>query len=141
MEDAMSRKPTVTKTLDTKGEKIGEPMAKEIVEPSKDSSGIPAQTGFNAHSEIGKLRTELDAMQEQLAAVAESVKAEARQVARQTEATVKLYPVSSLIAVAAVAGVFALAVAGRRVTPARSRYETTMDDIRDLYDKLRDRMY
>jgi ElaB/YqjD/DUF883 family membrane-anchored ribosome-binding protein len=140
MEDAMSRKPTVTKTLDTKGEKIGEPVAKEIVDASKDSSGIPAQAGFNAHSEIGKLRTELDALQKQLATVAQSVKGEARYAARQTQATVKLYPIPSLIAVAAVAGVFALAVAGIR-SPARSRYETTMDDIRDLYDRLRDRLY
>lgn len=136
----MSRKPTVTKTLDTKGEKIGEPMAKEIVDASKDFSGIPAQAGFNAHSEIGKLRTELDALQKQLAAIAQSVTAEAGQAAGQTEATVKLYPVSSLITVAAVAGAFALAIAGIR-SPARSRYETTMDDIRDLYDRLRDRLY
>jgi hypothetical protein len=90
---------------------------------------------------MGKMGTEWDALQKQLVAVERSLKTEARQAARHTKAKLKLYPVSSLVAVAAVAGAFALSVAGLCLTPARSRYETTTDDIGDLYDRLRDSIY
>jgi hypothetical protein len=132
------RKTTDTTTLDIAGAKIGEP-AKTIVERSKASAGVPAQADFNAEREIGALRTQLEVMQKQLSAAAYAAKGGAKEAARQTQATVKLYPVSTLVAVAAIAGAFAFAVAGLRSSPTRSRYDWSVDDLRDLYDRLRDR--
>jgi len=129
-----------TATLVTKGAKIGEPVPRAIVETNTASVGIPPQADFSAAEEISALRQQVDTLHKQLAEMTGSAKASAKAVARQTRATVKLYPVSSLIAVAAVAGAFALAVAGLRSEPSRTRYESTLDDLRDLYDRIRDRI-
>ncbi len=94
---------------------------------------------LDAEEEIGALRKQLETLQKQVAVAAQAVKGGTREAVRQTEATVKLYPASSLLVVAAVAGAFAIIVAGLRSPPPRSRYDGTMEDLRDLYDRLRDR--
>ena len=129
-----------TATLVTEGAKIGEPVPRAIVDTNTASVGIPPQADFNPDEEISALRQQVDALRKQLAEAAGGAKASARVAARQTQATVKLYPVLSLFAVAAVAGAFAFAVAGLRTTPARTRYESTLDDLRDLYGRVRDRI-
>jgi hypothetical protein len=129
-----------TATLLTQGAKIGEPVPRAVVDTNTASVGIPPQPDFNPAEEIGALRRQVETLREQLASAAHRTKVSAKQVARDTEATVKLYPVSSLVAVAAVAGAFAFAVAGLRSVPSRTRYERTLDDLRDLYDRIRDRI-
>ncbi|WP_112437322.1 hypothetical protein [Rhizobium sp.] len=127
------------KTAVGDGAKIGEPVPRGVVDTSGTSPGIQSGAEFDAQKEIGTLRKELEAVRQQLATAAGTVKGGARQVARQTEATVKLYPVSTLVTVAALAGAFAFAVAGLRASPSRSRYERTLDDLRDMYDRVRNR--
>ncbi|TCL66364.1 hypothetical protein [Rhizobium sp. BK251] len=95
---------------------------------------------LDAEEEIGALRKQLETLQKQVAVATQAVKGGTRAAVRQTEATVKLYPASSLLAAAAVAGAFVLIVANLRSSPRRSRYESTMEDLRDLYDRLRDRL-
>lgn len=127
-------------SLATEGAKIGEPVPRAIVDTNTASVGIPPQPAFNSVEEISALRQQVDTLRKQLAQAALNAKASAKVAARQTHATVKLYPMSSLFAVAAVAGAFAFAVAGLRSTPTRTRHESTLDDLRDLYDRIRDRI-
>jgi phage-related minor tail protein len=94
----------------------------------------------SATEEISALRQQVNTLHKQLAEITGNAKASAKAVARQTQATVKLYHVPSLIAVAAATGAFALAVAALRSEPSRTRYESTLDDLRDLYDRIRDRI-
>jgi hypothetical protein len=129
-----------TVTLVTEGAKIGEPVPRAIVDTNTASVGIPPQPDFNPAEEISALRQQVDTLRKQLAEAAGTAKVSAKAAARQTQATVKLYPVSSLFAVAAVAGAFAFAVAGLRSTRSRTRYDSTLDDLRDLYDRVRDRI-
>lgn len=127
------------KTSIDEGVKIGEPVPRGVVETSSASVGIQPLSEFDAQEEISALRRQLETVRQQLADATAAVKGGARQVARQTEATVKLYPVSTLVTVAALAGAFAFAVAGLRASPQRSRYDRTLDDLRDMYDRVRDR--
>ncbi len=119
--------------------KIGRPIPRGGVDTSATLGGVQSRGDFDAQEEISALRRELETVRQQFVTAADAVKGGARQVARQTEATVKLYPVSTLVTVAALAGAFAFAVAGLRATPSRSRYERTLDDLRDMFDKVRDR--
>ena len=121
------------------GAKIGEPVPLGIVDTNTASIGIPLQSELDASMEISALRKELNTLRQQIAEAAGAVKGGARQAARQTEAAVKLYPVSTLAAVAAIVGVCAFAFAGQKAAPSRSRYDRTLDDLRDLYTRLRDR--
>jgi ElaB/YqjD/DUF883 family membrane-anchored ribosome-binding protein len=114
--------------------KIGEPIPRGVVDTSATSGAE-----FDVGQEIGALRNELEIVRRHIADAADAVKGGARHVARQTEATVKLYPVSTLVTVAALAGAFAFAVAGLRASPSRTRYERTMDDLRELVERVRDR--
>ena len=57
---------------------------------------------------------------------------------RQTEAAVKLYPASTLLLVAAVAGALAFAV--RRAALPRHRPPPALRELRDLYDTIRERI-
>lgn len=127
------------KTSIDKGVKIGEPVPRGVVETSSASVGIQPLSEFDAQEEISALRRQLETVRQQLADATAAVKGGARQVARQTEATVKLYPVSTLVTVAALAGAFAFAVAGLRASPQRSRYDRTLEDLRDMYNRVRDR--
>lgn len=129
-----------TATLVTEGAKIGEPVPRAIVDTNTASVGIPPQPDFNPAEEISTLRQQVKTLRKQVEEAAGSAKASAKAAARQTQATVKLYPVSSLVAVAAVAGALAFVVAGLRSTPPRSRYESAIEDLRDLYDRIRDRI-
>lgn len=134
------RKRTDTAPLVAKGAKIGEPVPKAIVDTNTAVVGIPPQPDYDPREEIGALRKQMEALRQQISDAAQSVKGGARQAARQTEATVKLYPVSSLLAAAAVAGAFAFAIAGLRSSTPRSRYDRALDEVRDLYDRIRDRL-
>jgi hypothetical protein len=127
------------KTSVDNGAKIGEPVPRGVVETSSASVGIQPLPEFDAQEEISSLRRQLETVRKQLADFTDAVKGGARQVARRTETTVELYPVSMLVAVAALAGAFAFAVAGLRAVPDRSRYDRTLDDLRDMYDRVRDR--
>lgn len=120
--------------------KIGEPIPRGVVDTTATFAGVQSGADFDVQEEIDALRSELEVVRRQLTNAAGAVKGGARQVARQTEATVKLYPMSTLVAVAAFAGAFAFAVAGLRTSPSRSHYDRTMDDLRELYERVRDRV-
>ena len=119
--------------------KIGEPIPRGVVDTTATFAAVQSGADFDVQEEIGALRSELEVVRRQLANAAGAVKGGARQVARQTEGTVKLYPVSTLVTVAALAGAFAFVVAGLRTSPSRSHYDRTMDDLRELYERVRDR--
>lgn len=123
-------------TLLDEGAKIGEPVPRGIVDLNTASVGIPAQPVVDAQQEIGALRRQLEAIRDQLSG---AVAGGARQAARQTKATIKLYPIPTLVVVAGLTGVFALAVAGLKAASPRSRYDQTLDDLRSLYDRIRER--
>lgn len=133
------RKSSETETLlDVNGPAIGEPVSKAEIEESRAETGIPRQAGYNAEEELGVLRRELAALQKTVTGMAASAKAGAVEAARQTEATVKLYPVSSLVATAAVCAAFALALAHLRAPP-RSRYDRLVEEFADIAARLRGR--
>ena len=134
------RKPAKPAALDTTGAKIASPVPKGVIDTATGEVGVPSQPHYDPHEELGALRKQLETLQKQVSAAAQSVKGGAREAARQSEATVKLYPVSTLVAVAAVVGAVAFAIAGSRAAPARSRYDRALDEMRDLYDKVRDRI-
>jgi hypothetical protein len=134
------RKPTKTTTLATTAAKIGEPVPKGIVDTDTASLGIPSQPDLDRREELGALRKQVDVLRRQVADAAQATKVGARQAARRTDATVKLYPISTLVTVAAVAGAFAFAVAGLRAPPPRSRSDRALDEMRDLYDRIRSRL-
>jgi hypothetical protein len=135
----MPAKKTITKPLVAEGARIGEPVPRAIVDTNTASVGIPPQPEFNAENEIGVLRKQLEALRQQVADASGAVKGGARQAVRQTEATVKLYPLSTLAAVATAAAVVALAIVGFRTAPRRTRYGRGLEDLRDLYDSVRGR--
>ncbi|MDU0306088.1 MULTISPECIES: hypothetical protein [Rhizobium] len=134
------RKSTETKTLDTTGAKIGEPVPKAIIDTSTASVGVPRQAASDLHEDLSALRKQIDALQQRVATAARSAKWNADDAMRQTQAAVKRHPVSTLVVVAAVCGAFAL-LAGRRAEPPRRyRYRSALDELRDLYDSVRDRL-
>lgn len=135
----MPRKQANISTLITKGVKVGEPVPKAIVDAATASVGIPPQSDYGLPEELGALRNQMEALRQQIAEATRTVKGGARIAARQTEATVKLYPVSSLLAVAAVAGAIAFAFVALRSSPPSSRYDRTLDNMRKLYDRVLDR--
>jgi hypothetical protein len=134
------RKRIATAPAATEGAKIGEPAPKAIIDTDTASVGIPPQPDYDPREELRAMRKQLETLRHEISAVARSVKGGAMQAARQTEATAKLYPVSSLLAVAAVAGACAFAIAGFRASTPRSRYDRALDEMRDLYDRVRDRL-
>ncbi|API56143.1 hypothetical protein BMW22_31190 (plasmid) [Rhizobium leguminosarum] len=135
------RKSTETKTLDTKGAKIGEPVPKAIIDTNTASVGIPRQAESDLHEDLSALRKQIDALQQRVTTAARLAKENADDAMRQTQAAVKRHPVSTLVVVAVVCGAFALIVAGRRAEPPRRyRYRSALDELRDLYDSVRDRV-
>jgi hypothetical protein len=135
----MPAKTNGTAALISDGAKLGEPVPRAIVDTNSASVGIPPQPEANAEEQIGALHKQLDALRQQISDAASKIKGGVRQVGRQTEASVKLYPLSGLMTVAAIAGAVALVIAGLRSSPPRSRYGGMLDEIGTLYGKLRDR--
>ncbi|MEH7912329.1 hypothetical protein V7798_35085 [Rhizobium laguerreae] len=135
------RKSTETKTVDTTGAKIGEPVPKAIIDTNTASVGVPRQAASDLHEDLSALRKQIDALQQRVATAARSAKGNADDAMRQTQAAVKRHPVSTLVAVAAVCGAFALILAGRRAEPPRRYlYRSALDELHDLYDSVRDRL-
>ncbi|MGO7909008.1 hypothetical protein AB9F43_01935 [Rhizobium leguminosarum] len=132
------RKSTDTTTLDTKGAKIGEPVPKAIIDTNTASVGVPRQSDHDLAEELGALRKQIGTLQQQVLDAARSAKGSAGKAMRQTEAAVKLYPASTLLLIAAVAG--ALAFAGRRAALPRRRPQPALRELRDLYDTIRERI-
>ncbi|MBB4442704.1 hypothetical protein M2310_006165 [Rhizobium leguminosarum] len=132
------RKSTETTTLDTKGAKIGEPVPKAIIDTSTASVGVPRQSDHDLGEELGALRKQIGALQQHVLDAARSAKGSAGKAMRQTEATVKLYPASTLLLVAAAAGALAFAV--RRAALPRHRHQPALRELRDLYDTIRERI-
>jgi len=126
------------RTLTDHSAKIGEPVPRGVVDTSNAEVGVPAQADFNAKEEIGKLHQQIAAMREQVSSLAGSMKSGARRAARQTGATVKLYPLSTLFTVAAIAGAVAFTMAIPKAAPRRSRYDRTLDELREAYSRIRD---
>jgi len=122
-------------TLDTTGAKIGEPVPKAIIDTNTASVGIPRQSDQGLREELSALRQQIDALQQQVFHGARAAKGGARKAVRQTQAAVKLYPASSLLLVATVAG--ALAFAGRRASVPRHRHQAALREVRDFYDRIR----
>ncbi|MFC5757862.1 hypothetical protein [Rhizobium sp. GCM10022189] len=135
----MPAKKTTAKPLVAEGAAIGEPVPRAVVDKNTASVGIPPQPEFDAEKEIGALRKQLEILTQQVGDASSAVKGSARQVVRQAEGTVKLYPVSSLVTAAAIAATFALVVAGLRASPRHSRYDRAIEDLRELYGSLRGR--
>ncbi len=133
----MPAKTTKTKPLVAEGAKIGEPVPRAIVDTNTASVGIPPQPEFDAEKEIGDIRKQLETLRQKVTDASAAVQGGARQAIRQTEATVKLYPLSSLIAVAATAALFAVGIAG--LQGKRSRYDRALEELRDVYDSVRGR--
>jgi hypothetical protein len=79
-------KPT-TATLDTKGAKIGEPIAKAIVDTNTASVGIPPQPAYDLTEEISALRKQIDTLRKQVADATQAVNSGTSQAARKTQAT------------------------------------------------------
>lgn len=117
---------------------IAEEVPESAIEATRAETGIPAEAGYAA--ELSDLRAQMSALNEQIAALAENAKKMTVRLARQGEATVKLYPVSSLLTVAAIAAAVGLALAGARSQPPRSRYERSRDDVADFVEALRARL-
>ncbi|MFF0952568.1 hypothetical protein ACFYE9_34585 [Rhizobium leguminosarum] len=132
------RKSTETTTLDTRGAKIGEPVPKAVIDTHTASVGVPRQSDHDLAEELGALRKQIGTLQQQVLDAARSAKGSAGKAMRQTEAAVKLYPASTLLLIAAVAG--ALAFAGRRAALPRRRPQPALRELRDLYDTIRERI-
>ncbi|MGR8964847.1 hypothetical protein ACU8MP_28825 (plasmid) [Rhizobium leguminosarum] len=132
------RKSTETTTLDSRGAKIGEPVPKAVIDRNTASVGVPRQPDHDLGEELSVLRKQIGALQEQVLDAARSAKGSAGRAMRQTEAAVKLYPASTLLLVAVIAG--ALAFAGRRAALPRHRPQPALRELRDLYDSIRGRV-
>ncbi|MGR9355412.1 hypothetical protein [Rhizobium leguminosarum] len=132
------RKSTETMTLDSRGAKIGEPVPKAVIDTNTASVGVPRQPDHDLGEELSVLRRQIGTLQEQVLDAARSAKGSAGRAMRQTEAAVKLYPASTLLLVAVIAG--ALAFAGRRAALPRRRPQPALRELRDLYDMIRGRV-
>ncbi|MBC2808770.1 hypothetical protein ELI49_27285 (plasmid) [Rhizobium ruizarguesonis] len=132
------RKVTETTTLDNRGAKIGEPVPKAVIDTKTAAVGVPRQPDHDLREELSALRKQIGALQQQVLDAGRSAKGSARKAMRQTEAAAKLYPASTLLLVAAVAG--ALAFAGRRAALPRHRPRPALRELRDLYATIRSRV-
>jgi len=132
------RKSTETTTLDSRGAKIGEPVPKAVIDTNTASVGVPRQPDHDLGEELSVLRKQIGALEQQVLDAARSAKGSAGRAMRQTEAAVKLYPASTLLLVAVIAG--ALAFAGRRAALPRHRPQPALRELRDLYDSIRGRV-
>ncbi|MBX4909895.1 hypothetical protein HJA82_21305 [Rhizobium bangladeshense] len=132
------RKNNVGTTLDTEGAKIGEPVPKAIIDINTASVGVPRQAEQDLRTELGALRQQVDRLQQQVISAGRSAKGGARNAVRETEALVKHYPLSTFALMAAVAGL--LTFASRQLSPPRHRESSALRDLRDFYDRMRERI-
>lgn len=130
----------VRPTLIAEGARLGETVPRAVIDRATASVGIPPEPGFNAGEEIDIIRKRLEDLRQQLNAASDIVRDGARQGARQAEAGVKLYPMSSLLAAAAATAALTLAIVGLSPRSRRSRYERVFDDLRGLYDSAFERL-
>lgn len=128
------RKNTETTTLDIRGAKIGEPVPKAIIDTKTASVGVPRQPDYDPREDLSALRKQIDALQQQVLDIARSARGGAGKAVRQTEAAVRLYPVTTVLLAAAAAG--ALVLAGRSASAPRHRSYSPLDELRDLYRAL-----
>ncbi|WP_064693053.1 hypothetical protein [Rhizobium aegyptiacum] len=132
------RKSTETTTLDTEGAKIGEPVPRAIIDINTASVGVPRQAEHDLRTELSALRKQVDTLQQQVLSAGRSVKSGAGKAVRQTEAVAKHYPISTFILVAAAVAV--VAFTSRHVSPPRHRRPAALREIRDFYDRMRERI-
>lgn len=128
------------KLLDTNGAAIGEAVPTSIVDASTAAVGIPPEADRDPSRDLDMLRRELDQLQKKISRMVAVTKSGSIQAARQTEATVKLYPISSLLAAASVAAAFAFAVSALRSRPPRTNYERMLEDLTRLTGRVRSRL-
>lgn len=132
------RKSSETTNLETSGAKIGEPVPKAIIDVNTASVGIPRQPEEDLRAELSSLRKQIGMLQQQVLGAGRLAKDRAGKAIHQTEAVVKHHPLSTVLLVAAVAGVFAFA--SYHVSSQRRREPSALRDIRDFYDRMRERI-
>jgi hypothetical protein len=137
MEGSMPPRKRGTTTLEASETKIGEAVPKAVIDSAKASVGIPPHV--YPVEEVAAMRSQLEALREQISDMASRIGDGARQTARQVEGTAKLYPMSSVLAVAGLTAVFVFAVTGICSGPPRSRSERILEDVQDLYERARRR--
>ena len=126
-----------TTTLEASETKIGEAVPKAVIDTAHELVGVPPH--IDAVEEIAAVRGQLEALREQIADASSKLGDGARQAALQVEGTAKLYPMSSVLAVAGLTALLVLAITGIRSTPSRSRSERFLEELQDLYDRARRR--
>jgi hypothetical protein len=133
MEGSMPPRKRGTTTLEASETKIGEAVPKAVIDRAKAAVGIPPHV--DPVEEVAAMRSQLEALREQISDMASKVGDGARQTARQVEGTAKLYPMSSVLTVAGLTALFAFAVTGVRSAPPRSRGDRILEDLQDLYER------
>lgn len=124
-----------TTTLEASETKIGEAVPKAVIDTAKSAVGIPPHA--DPVEEIAAMRSQLEALREQISETASKVGDGAKQAARHIEGTAKLYPMSSVLAVAGLTALIVFAVTGVRSAPPRSRSERMLEDLQDLSERAR----
>ncbi|PCK86154.1 hypothetical protein CPT32_15205 [Rhizobium sophoriradicis] len=132
------RKSSETTNLETSGAKIGEAVPKAIIDVNTASVGIPRQPEEDLRAELSSLRKQIGMLQQQVLGAGRLAKDRAGKAIHQTEAVVKHHPLPTVLLVAAVAGVFAFA--SYHVSSQRRREPSALRDIRDFYDRMRERI-
>jgi hypothetical protein len=135
MEESMPPRKRGTTTLEASETKIGGAVPKAVIDTAKSAVGIPPHA--DPVEEIAAMRSQLDALREQILETASKVGDGAKQAARQIEGTAKLYPMSSVLAAAGLTALFVFAVTGVRSGSPRSRSERILEDLQDLYERAR----
>jgi hypothetical protein len=131
----MPRKKTMG--LITSAADIGEPVPLGIVDTVRESVGVLPQPDLEPHKQVQALRSQIDGLRQSLA---DAVGGGAREIARQAKGTAKLYPVSTVLTVAAISALFVVAVSAVTAAPERSRYDRRLADLREIYGRIRDRL-
>ena len=116
---------------------IGTHIPKGVVDKDKNVVGVSQQPENDVIGGIGALRKEVDSLKAKVADAAKKVKSRASGISHQTEATVRLHPVSALLIAAAAATAVALLVSSASATHHRSRYRRLLDDIHERVADLR----
>lgn len=124
-------------TLEASETKIGEAIPRAVIDTANQVVGVSPR--LDPTEEIAEVRGQLETLRSRIADATAKIGSGARQAGRQAEATPKLYPMSSVLAVAGLAALFVVAVTGLRSAPKRSRSERIVDGLHDLYDRTRRR--
>ena len=137
MEDSMPPRKRGTTTLEVSETKIGEAVPKAVIDIAKSAVGISPRG--DPVEDLTAVQGQLEALRKQIADAATKVRGGARQAARQVEGTAKLYPMSSVLAVAGLTALFVLVVTSIRSDPPRTRSEGILENLQDLYERARRR--